>query len=86
MDSKQGEKSPSYYKVTTKDTNGTSSMRPSFDLSLHLIYQIFQDNINKKKGMEIEDESSHTKVARTWEPGKCISQDSMAPRYVISSI
>jgi hypothetical protein len=35
--------------------------------------------------MEIEAEPSHPKVARAWEPGKCLPQAPTAPRYVVRS-
>jgi hypothetical protein len=35
--------------------------------------------------MEVKVESSHPKVTHVWEPGKCIPQASVAPRYVVNS-
>jgi hypothetical protein len=36
--------------------------------------------------MEVEGESSHTKVTHVWEPGKCIPQASVVPKYVVNSL
>jgi len=35
--------------------------------------------------MEIDPETNHPKEARTWEPGKCITQVPVAPKYIIKS-
>ena len=35
--------------------------------------------------MEIDSETSHPKTTRTWEPGKCILQASITPKYIINS-
>jgi hypothetical protein len=54
MDSDEGAQAPSYCKVTAREVNGTSSARPSFDPPPHLKDQIYQDELNKDKGMEME--------------------------------
>jgi hypothetical protein len=35
--------------------------------------------------MKIDPEPLHTKVAHAWDPGKCIPQAPITPRYVIRS-
>jgi hypothetical protein len=47
--------------------------------------QLLQDELTDNKEMDVEVGTSHPKVTRMWEPGKCIPQSNTTPRYVIIS-
>jgi hypothetical protein len=46
--------------------------RPPFELPTEMKNILWEDDLPKEKPMEIDPETNHPKVARTWEPGKCI--------------
>jgi hypothetical protein len=46
---------------------------------------IWEEERSKENPMEIDPTTNHTKISRTWEPGKCILQAPIAPKYIISS-
>lgn len=81
----EGARATSYCNVVASDQSGASGSRLPFEPLPQLKNQIYQEELNKWKTMEVDVESSHPKVT-VWEPGKYIPQVSMAPRYVVSSI
>jgi hypothetical protein len=86
MDFDEGTESPSYRKVATREANKYSSVQPPFDLPPYLREQIYHDELRKNKGMDMEANPSHTKVACSWILGKCILQDPTTLGYVISIV
>jgi hypothetical protein len=64
---------------------GTRRKWSPFESPPHLREQILQDEQRFGKAMDVEAETSHPKVTRIWEPGKCIPQSTTTPWYVINS-
>jgi hypothetical protein len=76
---------PSYNTVTGKEHGSNHTKRPTFELPDDMQKLIWEDEMSKEKPMDIDPETSQPRSKRTWEPGKCIPQAPIAPKYTISS-
>jgi hypothetical protein len=76
---------PSYSSVKGKEHGYSHFKRPTFELLEDMKKIIWEDNMPKEKPMDIDPETSQPKSKCTWEPGKCITQATTAPKYTIIS-
>jgi hypothetical protein len=81
----EGVQAPSYNNVVANKQQGGKSSRPVFESPPHIREQLLRDEQRSGKEMDVEADTSHPKVNRMWEPGKCIPQTNSTPRYVIIS-
>jgi hypothetical protein len=86
MEAEGGEpQAPSYSSVTAKEHDSYHTKRPTFELPEGMQKILLEEEMPKEKPMDIDPAANHTKTSRTWEPGKCIPQAPIAPKYIINS-
>ena len=76
---------PSYNAVIGKEHGSNHFKCSTFELLDSMQKLIWEDEMPKEKPMDIDPETNQPRTKRTWEPGKCITQASIAPKYTISS-
>jgi len=81
----EGPQGPSYSKVIAHDIPNEIFKGTPFEPSTELRNILWEENSSKEKPMEVDPYPNHTKEIPTWEPGKCVLQASMTPKYVINT-
>jgi hypothetical protein len=85
MDTGEGVKTPSYNNVVANEVPGAGESGHPLSRRHISESKFMQEEQRFGKAMDVEAETSHPKVTRIWELGKCIPQSTTAPRYVINS-
>jgi hypothetical protein len=80
-----GPPGPSYSFVIAPELGFKHFKRPPFEIPAEMKNIIWEDELSKEKPMEIDPKTNHPKAALSWEPGKCILQAPVAPKYTINS-